>query len=154
MHNSTSKKVQMSIAARTSQSLRAQQLKAEISHFNLWFQEQQILHDISLPLYQQCITAIIGPSGCGKSTLLRCFNRMNDFILGTKLSGDILIDSEPLYKNPQLDVHQLRTKVGMVFQKPNPFPKSIYENVAYGLKLQRRPRKYIAERVEQSLKEA
>ncbi|WP_246273050.1 phosphate ABC transporter ATP-binding protein PstB [Oricola thermophila] len=93
--------------------------------------QKQALFDISLDIYEHQVTALIGPSGCGKSTFLRCLNRMNDTIDGCRVSGNITLDSENIY-DPSIDVVELRARVGMVFQKPNPFPKSIYENVAYG----------------------
>ena len=100
------------------------------------------------------VTALIGPSGCGKSTFLRLFNRMNDYIESFKLEGEIFIENKNIYSN-KIYVDELRKKVGMVFQKPNPFPKSIFENVAYGLKIQAiRDKKYIASKVEDALKQA
>jgi len=93
--------------------------------------EKQALFDVDLDIYRNEVTAFIGPSGCGKSTLLRCLNRMNDTIENCKVSGEITLDGENVY-NPRIDVVELRARVGMVFQKPNPFPKSIFENVAYG----------------------
>ncbi|WP_209310099.1 ATP-binding cassette domain-containing protein, partial [Salinimicrobium oceani] len=99
------------------------------------------------------ITAFIGPSGCGKSTFLRLFNRMNDYVDGFRMEGDILIDGENIYRK-NINVEQLRKQVGMVFQKPNPFPKSIYENVAYGLKIQGiKDKTYLKDKVEDSLKQ-
>ena len=95
----------------------------------------QALFDVSLDIPEKCVTAFIGASGCGKSSLLRCFNRMNDLIDGCDISGKITISGEDIYKD-DVDVAELRRSVGMVFQKPNPFPKSIYENVAYGLRIQ------------------
>lgn len=95
----------------------------------------QALFDVSLDIPEKCVTAFIGASGCGKSSLLRCFNRMNDLIDGCDISGKITINGEDIYKD-DVDVAELRRSVGMVFQKPNPFPKSIYENVAYGLRIQ------------------
>ena len=92
---------------------------------------KQALHGISLDIPDRTVTAFIGPSGCGKSTFLRCINRMNDTIEGARVGGTILLDGEDIY-DPNLDVVELRARVGMVFQKPNPFPKSIYDNVAYG----------------------
>jgi phosphate transport system ATP-binding protein len=100
------------------------------------------------------VTAFIGPSGCGKSTFLRLFNRMNDYIDGFKLEGKIKINGDNIYKK-KINIEVLRKEIGMVFQKPNPFPKSIYENVAYGLKIQGiKDKKFIAERVEKALKQA
>ena len=95
---------------------------------------KQALHGISINIPDRAVTSFIGPSGCGKSTFLRCINRMNDTIEGAKVGGTIKLDGEDIY-DPQLDVVELRARIGMVFQKPNPFPKSIYENVAYGPKI-------------------
>jgi phosphate transport system ATP-binding protein len=98
---------------------------------NFFYGPQQALHNVSLNMPLNCVTALIGPSGCGKSTFLRCVNRMNDMIEGTRMEGEILIDDIDIYR-PKMDVVELRKRVGMVFQKSNPFPKSIYDNVAYG----------------------
>ena len=95
---------------------------------------KQALHGISIDIPDRAVTSFIGPSGCGKSTFLRCINRMNDTIEGAKVGGSIKLDGEDIY-DPSLDVVELRARIGMVFQKPNPFPKSIYENVAYGPKI-------------------
>ncbi len=130
--------------------------KQEISvdKINLWIGDHHILKNISLPIYEKKVTAVIGPSGCGKSTLLRCFNRMNDLIENIKITGTIHIKGEDIY-NSKIDVHSLRSRVGMVFQKPNPFPKSIYENVAYGLKIKGiRNKTLLMDKVERSLKDA
>ena len=108
--------------------------KIESINVNFFYGETQALHDISLSMKENTVTALIGPSGCGKSTYLRLLNRMNDLIDNTKMTGSILIDGQDIYeKNTNVD--DLRKNVGMVFQKPNPFPKSIFENVAYGLKV-------------------
>ncbi|MDX8383666.1 MAG: phosphate ABC transporter ATP-binding protein PstB [Ghiorsea sp.] len=104
--------------------------KINIRNLKLWYGEDEALHGIDLDIADKKITSFIGPSGCGKSTLLRCMNRMNDHISSCRLEGEILLDGEDIYA-PAIDVVQLRTHVGMVFQKPNPFPKSIYENIAY-----------------------
>lgn len=129
-----------------------EQIKTE--NLNLWFGSNHVLHDINIPIYSKKITAMIGPSGCGKSTLLRCFNRMNDLIDETRIKGKILINDEDIY-SPKANVTDIRTRVGMVFQKPNPFPKSIFNNVAYGLAIQGKfSRTEIKERVEKSLKDA
>jgi phosphate transport system ATP-binding protein len=101
---------------------------------NLFFEEKQILKDVNFKIPQNSITAIIGPSGCGKSTLLRCMNRMNDLLPHAKIEGDIIIDGKNIYENG-IDVVEIRRKIGMVFQRPNPFPKSIYDNIAYGLRV-------------------
>jgi phosphate transport system ATP-binding protein len=98
---------------------------------NFFYGEHQALYNISLHVPQNCVTALIGPSGCGKSTFLRCLNRMNDMIEGARVEGEVLIDDIDIYR-PKIDVVELRKRVGMVFQKSNPFPKSIYDNVAYG----------------------
>jgi phosphate transport system ATP-binding protein len=98
---------------------------------NLWYGTKQALFGVSLEIAEREVTALIGPSGCGKSTFLRCMNRMNDTIDGCRVQGDIRLDGRDVYA-PDVDVVQLRARVGMVFQKPNPFPKSIYDNVAYG----------------------
>ncbi len=124
------------------------------SSLNLWFAKNHVLKDINLPVHETQVTAMIGPSGCGKSTLLRCFNRMNDLIPETRISGKILLGEQDIYA-PKTDVTQIRTKVGMVFQKPNPFPKSIFSNVAFGLAIQGRYSKCeIQAKVEESLKAA
>ncbi|MEM7021999.1 MAG: phosphate ABC transporter ATP-binding protein PstB [Pseudomonadota bacterium] len=98
---------------------------------NLWYADKQALTDVNLDIAEQEVTALIGPSGCGKSTFIRCLNRMNDTIDSCQVEGDITLEGEDIYDR-SVDVVQLRAKVGMVFQKPNPFPKSIYENIAYG----------------------
>jgi phosphate transport system ATP-binding protein len=102
-----------------------------IEDLSLWYGEKKALNDISLKIPEKQITAFIGPSGCGKSTLLRCINRLNDLIDGVKIDGDIVFEGGSIY-DPKLDINALRKRIGMVFQKSNPFPKSIYENVAYG----------------------
>ncbi|MCC6492455.1 MAG: phosphate ABC transporter ATP-binding protein [Pirellulales bacterium] len=121
---------------------------------NFFYGEHHALHDVSLSIPQNCVTALIGPSGCCKSTFLRCINRMNDMIEGTRLSGQILLDDVDIYR-PRTDVVELRKRVGMVFQKSNPFPKSIYENVAYGPKVAGiRQRSQLDEIVEKCLRRA
>ena len=100
-------------------------------NLNLWYNEKHALQDITMEIEKKKTTALIGPSGCGKSTLLRCFNRMNDLIGHVKITGQLLLDREDMLCNG-MDVVALRKRVGMVFQRPNPFPKSVYENVAYG----------------------
>ncbi|MDF1589063.1 MAG: phosphate ABC transporter ATP-binding protein PstB [Gammaproteobacteria bacterium] len=107
----------------------------QVKDFNLFYGQQQALHNINMSIAKNRVTAFIGPSGCGKSTLLRCFNRMNDLIDSVNIQGEMLLDGKEL-NTPSVNVADLRRQVGMVFQKPNPFPKSIYENVAYGLRLQ------------------
>ena len=105
--------------------------KIETRSLSFHYGQTQALFDVSLSIRQKCVTALIGPSGCGKSTFLRTLNRMNDLIAGRQISGQVLIDGTEIY-HPQIDVVALRKRVGMVFQKSNPFPKSVYENVAYG----------------------
>lgn len=107
-----------------------QPLKARASHLRLWYGAKEALRDISMDIYEKQITALIGPSGCGKSTFLRCFNRMNDLISDTRIEGKIEVDGYDIY-DPNIDVIAIRRRIGMVFQQPNPFPKSIYENIAY-----------------------
>ncbi|CAM3684001.1 phosphate transport ATP-binding protein PstB [Flavobacterium saliperosum S13] len=127
--------------------------KIESKNVNFYYGETQALHDISLSMKENTVTALIGPSGCGKSTYLRLLNRMNDLIDKTHLNGEIYIDGHNIYaKNTNVD--DLRKNVGMVFQKPNPFPKSIYENVAYGLKVNGiTDKKVIEERVIKSIEQ-
>ncbi|RIX46502.1 phosphate ABC transporter ATP-binding protein [Paenibacillus nanensis] len=126
----------------------------DIKKLNLFYVNFQALKDVSLTIPNKAITAFIGPSGCGKSTLLRTLNRMNDMIPGTRIEGEILIDGKDIYAN-EVEVESLRRKVGMVFQQPNPFPKSIYDNVAYGPRLHGiTDKKKLDEIVETSLKSA
>ncbi len=106
----------------------------EVRNLNLWFGNNYVLKNISLTVPPRAVTAIMGPSGCGKSTLLRCFNRMNDLIAETRITGTVLIDGKDIFSDA-VDVIELRKRVGMVFQKPNPFPKSIFENVAFGIRI-------------------
>src|SRR5690606_20454159 len=110
---------------------RVEDVKVQAKDVNAFYGEKQALKDVSIDIPARAVTALIGPSGCGKSTFLRCINRMNDTIPSARVTGQITIDGQDIY-DPRLDVVQLRARVGMVFQKPNPFPKSIYENVAYG----------------------
>ena len=105
--------------------------KVEVKHLDFYYGHKQALFDISLEILEKRITAFIGPSGCGKSTVLRCLNRMNDEIPGTRLTGSVRIDGQDIY-DISMDVVELRKRVGLVFQKPNPFPQSIYNNVAMG----------------------
>ncbi len=126
----------------------------DVRDLTLYYGSERALNGISLKIPAQRITAFIGPSGCGKSTLLRCFNRMNDLIDNCRIEGEVLLDGEDIFRRG-VDVAELRRKVGMVFQKPNPFPKSIYENVAYGLRLQGvNSRRILDEAVENSLRGA
>lgn len=125
-----------------------------VKNLNLSFDQNHVLHDINFKVYENKITALIGPSGCGKSTLLRSFNRMNDLIPECKIEGQIILDGQDIYA-PKTDVTQIRTQIGMVFQRPNPFPKSIYKNVAYGLQIRGEKRKSVLDEVvEKSLKDA
>jgi phosphate transport system ATP-binding protein len=126
----------------------------ETRGLNLYYGEDQALKDINLRIPRNRVTAFIGPSGCGKSTLLRCFNRMNDLIDICRIEGEISIDGQEIHDR-NIDVAEHRRRVGMVFQKPNPFPKSIFENVAYGLRLQGvNDRRKLAEVVERALRAA
>ena len=127
--------------------------KLETRNANLWYGDKQALKGISIGVEPNTVTAFIGPSGCGKSTLLRCFNRMNDLIENTRIKGEFLLDNTDIYT--AMDVYELRKKIGMVFQKPNPFPKSIFDNVAYGLRIMGEKNKtVIKDKVEHSLKNA
>ena len=128
--------------------------KLEAKNVNVFYGEKKALNNVNIAMKANAVTALIGPSGCGKSTFLRLFNRMNDYIESFKLEGEIFIENKDIYSK-KIYVDELRKKVGMVFQKPNPFPKSIFENVAYGLKIQGiRDKKYIASKVEDALKQA
>jgi phosphate transport system ATP-binding protein len=106
-----------------------------IEDLSLWYGEKKALNSISMKIPEKRITAFIGPSGCGKSTLLRCINRLNDLVDNVRIEGDIRFEGESIY-DPRIDINALRKRIGMVFQKSNPFPKSIYENVAYGCRIQ------------------
>ena len=126
----------------------------EIDDLSLWYAEKRALNDISLAIPEKKITAFIGPSGCGKSTLLRCINRLNDLIPTVRIDGQVRFEGENVY-DPSVDVNHLRKRIGMVFQKSNPFPKSIWENVAYGCKIQGVTKKRdLDEIVERSLRGA
>ncbi len=126
----------------------------KIDNLDLYYGDNQALHGIDMEIPKKKVTAYIGPSGCGKSTLLRCINRMNDLIDSVRIEGTILLDGEDIY-DKAINVAELRRRVGMVFQKPNPFPKSIYENVAYGLRIQGiNDRRTLDETVEKSLRSA
>jgi phosphate transport system ATP-binding protein len=123
-------------------------------NLNLWYGEKQALIDVNMEVYPNKVTALIGPSGCGKSTLIRCFNRMNDVIPTCKITGNVIFDGENIY-NPSVDVASIRKKIGMVFQKPNPFPKTIYENIAYGPRVSGvNEKKALDEIVKRSIKNA
>jgi len=128
--------------------------KIEIKDFSFFYGATQALHSVSMDMPQNRVTALIGPSGCGKSTLLRSINRMNDIIDGVRHEGDILIDSDDIHRK-SMHVDDLRKRVGMVFQKPNPFPKTIFDNVAYGPRVHGvKARGELADLVEKSLKRA
>jgi phosphate transport system ATP-binding protein len=135
-------------------SLKDEEICLEVNKFNFYYGSNQALKDINLKIPKQRVTAFIGPSGCGKSTLLRCFNRMNDLIDGVRVEGQMTLHGEDIF-DKSVNVSDLRRRIGMVFQKPNPFPKSIYENVAYGLRIQGiKNRHVLDEAVENSLKHA
>lgn len=129
-------------------------VKMRTRHLDFFYGDFQALHDISIDFVENRVTALIGPSGCGKSTYLRCLNRMNDLIAGTRVKGQAMLGTDNIY-SPSVDVVSLRRRVGMVFQKPNPFPKSIFENIAYGLRVNGvKDKAAIARQVEESLKQA
>jgi phosphate transport system ATP-binding protein len=126
----------------------------EVERFSLWYGHKQALYDVSMPIPKGKVTAIIGPSGCGKSTLLRCINRMNDLIEGVRTQGDMRVNGDSIYARG-VDVIELRKRMGMVFQKPNPFPMSIFDNVVYPLMIDgERDRRIINAVAEQSLRGA
>ena len=131
------------------------QSKISVSHLNFFYGKAQALHDISLEIPEREVMAFIGPSGCGKSTFLRTLNRMNDTIPIARADGTVILDGENIYA-PGTDVVSLRRKVGMVFQKSNPFPKSIFDNVAYGIRINRmhKNKSDLNERVEKALRDA
>lgn len=129
-------------------------MKIEAKNVNFFYGQDHVLKGISMSIKKNTVTALIGPSGCGKSTFLRLFNRMNDLIENARLEGEVLIEGVNIYSD-DINVNELRKSVGMVFQKPNPFPKSIYENVAYGLRVKGiNDKKVVEERVEKSLIQA
>lgn len=131
-----------------------EKIALSVNNLRLSYGEKEALHGVSMKIPQKRVTAFIGPSGCGKSTLLRCFNRMNDLVDGVNIEGEVLLENQNIYDR-KIEVADLRRRVGMVFQKPNPFPKSIYENVAYGLRIQGINKKRVLdETVEWSLRSA
>jgi len=131
-----------------------EKIKIEVRHLSFYYGSTPALKNITMKIAENKITAVIGPSGCGKSTFIRCLNRMNDILPGTRVEGEILIDGQNIY-SPQVDVIELRKRVGLVFQKPNPFPKSIFDNVAYGLRINGvKNKRIIEEIVEKSLRQA
>jgi len=126
----------------------------EVKDLNLWYGKKKALNQINMRMKKNKVTALIGPSGCGKSTLIRCFNRMNDTIDSVKITGEVLYEGANIY-SPSMDVMKVRTRIGMIFQKPNPFPKSVYDNIAYGPRIHGTKRKKELDRiVETSLKKA
>lgn len=126
----------------------------ETKELSLFYSEKQALADVDISIYKNHVTALIGPSGCGKSTLIRCFNRMNDLVPECRIEGEIIYHEQNLY-SPSVDVVHMRKRIGMVFQQPNPFPKSIYENVAYGPKVHGiKKKELLDEIVERSLRQA
>ena len=128
--------------------------KLKIEKLSVYYGNFRAVFEVTMPVYEKTISAIIGPSGCGKSTLLRSINRMNDLVPKSHIDGQIKLDGQDLY-GPMVDVVDVRRRVGMVFQRPNPFPKSIYENVAYGVRLSRNvPKSEMDEIVEKSLRDA
>ncbi len=128
--------------------------KIEIRRLNFYYGNKKVLQNVTLKVREHQITALIGPSGCGKSTLLRILNRMNDIIPRVRLEGEVLLDGENIYE-VEMDVVEVRKRVGMVFQQPNPFPKSIFENVAFGQRMQGQNSKtFLSEVVEKSLRAA
>ena len=145
------------VASRAGQSPAAlnQPVKIAVDRLNFYYGEKRALDGIDIEIRSNLVTAFIGPSGCGKSTFLRTLNRMNDIIPSTRVEGKVMIDGESIY-DAKVDVVQLRRKVGMVFQKSNPFPKSIFENVAYGLRINglTKSKAELSDRVEESLKQA
>jgi phosphate transport system ATP-binding protein len=134
--------------------IESEEVCLSVQKLNLFYNAKQALFDVDMNIPRKRVTAFIGPSGCGKSTLLRCFNRMNDLVDDVRIEGQIMLDSANIYEKG-VDVAGLRRRVGMVFQKPNPFPKTIYENVAYGLRIQGINKKRILDEVvERSLRSA
>ena len=134
--------------------LEDEQVALQVENLNLFYGKAQALHGVNMVIPRNRVTAFIGPSGCGKSTLLRCFNRMNDLVDGCRIEGKIRLGDQDIY-DKRVNVAQLRSRVGMVFQKPNPFPKSIYENVAYGLRIQGvKDKRRLDEAVEKALRSA
>ncbi|MES1940638.1 phosphate import ATP-binding protein PstB 1 [Salinisphaera sp. T5B8] len=132
-----------------------QKTKMKVNDLAVWYGEKQALHGVSMEVAENEVTALIGPSGCGKSTFLRCLNRMNDLIPDVRIEGEVEFENQNIYA-PEVDVVELRSHIGMVFQKPNPFPKSIYDNIAYAPKIlgQVRKRTDMEDLVEHSLKRA
>lgn len=139
---------------KTIKTLNKKTSKIEVNDVKVWYDDFNAIRGIDMVIKPNTVTAFIGPSGCGKSTFLRLFNRMNDYIDAFRMEGKITINGNNIYKK-KVDVEELRKEIGMVFQKPNPFPKSIFENVAYGLKIQGiKDKKFISQRVEKALRQA
>ena len=128
-------------------------VKLDVRNVNFYYGPKQALSNVTLPIRERQVTALIGPSGCGKTTFLRTLNRMNDLIPGTRVEGEAIMDGDNIY-GTGIDVIRLRQRVGMVFQRPNPFPSSIFDNIAYGLRVQRKSGHSITESVEESLRGA
>lgn len=129
-------------------------IKVKVENLNLYYGENHALKDVNMDIQENAVTAFIGPSGCGKSTFLKTLNRMNDFVDGVRIDGKVLLDGEDIY-DPSVDTTILRKKVGMVFQQPNPFPMSIYDNIAYGPRVHGiRDKKRLDQIVEESLRGA
>lgn len=130
--------------------------RAHVDKLSFFYGDKQVLKSVTMPIYQKSVTALIGPSGCGKTTLLRCFNRMHDLYPGARYDGAIYLEPEHVdLLSKDVDPIEVRMQIGMVFQKPNPFPRSIFENVAYGLRVRGVKKKsFIEERVEESLQQA
>ena len=155
-YDSHSHGIDLESMGRTRQTLdlASEETAIRVPGLNLYYGDKQALYDVQMNIPRNRVTAFIGPSGCGKSTLLRTFNRMNDLVDGCRVEGEILLDGEDIYARGR-DVAELRRRVGMVFQKPNPFPKSIYENVVYGLRIQGiNQKRVLDETVEWALKSA
>jgi len=143
-----------SILSSKGQAQKQSETSIKVENLNLFYGEKQALHGINMEMSKKKVTAYIGPSGCGKSTLLRCINRMNDLVDNVTIDGKILLENENIY-DKSVNVAALRRRVGMVFQKPNPFPKSIFENVAYGLRIQGiNDKRVLEETVENALRGA
>ncbi|MGE8295163.1 MAG: phosphate ABC transporter ATP-binding protein PstB [Pseudomonas sp.] len=155
-HEAHTRGIDLSALGRGRQSLNlaGETTAIEVPGLNLYYGQKQALFDVRMDIPKQRVTAFIGPSGCGKSTLLRTFNRMNDLVDGCRVEGEVNIDGRNIYRKGE-DVAELRRRVGMVFQKPNPFPKSIYENVVYGLRIQGiKSKRVLDEAVEWALQSA
>jgi phosphate transport system ATP-binding protein len=140
----------------TAKTMISEKLKAEVKGLNFYYNHLQALKNVNLPIAEKRITALIGPSGCGKTTYLRCFNRMHDLYAGNRYEGEIILYPDQLnIISPKIDPIEVRMRISMVFQKPNPFPKTVFENVAYGLRVRGENRKhFLEEKVEKALKQA